>query len=418
MTPPTHAPAHERELPIRPLGENMLTLEPGLGEQEMILNFGPQHPATHGTLRCVAHLDGERVVKIEPEIGYLHTGFEKLAEYRTYNQYVVVTDRMNYFSAISNNVGFCLAVEELMGIQTPPRCDSIRVLMLELSRISDHILSIGLQGMDLGAFSAMLWAFIERERLYDIFELVTGGRLTTSYCRVGGLPFDLPSGFENRVLSFLDRLGPLLEDMEGMLAHNRIFIDRTRGVGVLTREQAIDYGLTGPLGRSCGIDRDLRRDRPYLGYEQYDFEVPIQTEGDTYSRYRQRLDEVRQSARIIRQVMANMPTGPINALGRSLPEKDDVYTKMESLIYHFMIEMPGHGIRVPKGSYYSATEAPNGELGWYILSDGTGVPYRVRVRPPSLYAFQSAVPMILGGLVADMVAVLGSLNVIAGELDR
>ncbi|MEZ6185239.1 MAG: NADH dehydrogenase (quinone) subunit D [Planctomycetota bacterium] len=408
-------------IPSKPFGDAAISVEPGLGEKDMVINFGPQHPAMHGTLRLILRLNGEKVSGAEPDMGFLHTGFEKLGEYRTYNQYIVVTDRMNYFSAMANNTGFACAVEEMLGIECPPRAAAIRVLMCELSRISDHILGIGLQGMDMGAFTPMLWSFIEREKIYDVFELTSGGRLTTSYTRVGGLAFDLPDGVEYRVRTFLDRLDDTVRDMEGMLARNRIFMDRTVGVGVLTRDEAIAYGMSGPLARASGVDRDLRRDRPYLGYEQYDFDVPVFTDGCVYSRYQQRLAEIRESAKICRQVLDSMPSGPINALGAkaTLPSKDDVYTKMESLIQHFMLTMPGHGIKTPEsGEIYHATESPNGELGWYLISDGTAVPYRVRVRPPSLFAFQSILPMIKGRLVSDVVATMSSLNVIAGELDR
>ncbi|MCW8137552.1 MAG: NADH-quinone oxidoreductase subunit D [Planctomycetota bacterium] len=396
-----------------------MSTEPGLADKDMVINFGPQHPAMHGTLRLVLRLDGERVRKCDPEIGYLHTGFEKLGEYRTFNQYVVVTDRMNYLSAMANNIGYACAVEELLGIELPPRAKAIRVVMAEMSRISDHILSIGLQGMDLGAFTAMLWAFIEREKVYDVFELTSGGRLTTSYTRVGGLAFDFPEECERRIRKFLETLEGVLGEIEGMLSHNRIFIDRSKGVAQFTREQCIAYGVTGPVARASGLDRDMRRDRPYLDYEQYDFEVPLETDGDVYARYLVRLGEVRQSARIVRQALDAMPAGPYNALGKvTLPDKDDVYSKMESLIQHFMLEMPGHGLKTPLGQVYHATESPNGELGWFIVSDGTGVPHRVRVRPPSIYQFQAVQPMIEGRLVADVVATMSSLNVIAGELDR
>ncbi|MCO5169014.1 MAG: NADH dehydrogenase (quinone) subunit D [Planctomycetes bacterium] len=402
-----------------PFGESAMSLEPGLADKDMVINFGPQHPAMHGTLRLLLRLDGERVRKCEPEMGYLHTGFEKLGEYRTFNQYVVVTDRMNYLSAMANNIGFACAVEELLGIELPPRAKAIRVIMAEMSRISDHILSIGLQGMDLGAFTAMLWAFIEREKVYDVFELTSGGRLTTSYTRVGGLAFDFPEECERRIRKFLGTLEGVLGEIEGMLSRNRIFLDRSKGVARFTREQCIAYGVTGPVARASGVDRDMRRDRPYLDYELYDFEVPLETDGDVYARYLVRLAEVRQSARIVRQALDGLPTGPYNALGKvTLPDKDDVYSKMESLIQHFMLEMPGHGLKTPLGQVYHATESPNGELGWFIVSDGTGVPYRVRVRPPSVYQFQAVQPMIEGRLVADVVATMSSLNVIAGELDR
>jgi NADH-quinone oxidoreductase subunit D len=413
------APHSSAHLGQQAFSERSISLEPGLDEKDMVLNFGPQHPACHGTLRLVITMDGERARKIEPEIGFLHTGFEKLGEHRTWNQFIVVTDRMNYLSAMSNNIGFACAVEELLGLEIPPRAQAIRVLMAEMSRISDHILGIGLQGMDLGAFTAMLWAFIEREKAYDVFELTSGGRLTTSYTRVGGLAFDLPEEVPHRCRKFLDRLGDLLEEIEAMLSHNRIFLERTKGVGVFTKDQAIAYGWSGPVARASGLDRDLRRDRPYLGYETYDFEVSTQTEGDVYARYKQRLAETREAGKICRQVLDRMPSGPINAIGKvTLPDPDEVYTRMESLIQHFMLEMPGHGVQIPRGEVYHATESPNGELGWYLISDGTAVPYKVRCRPPSIYHFQSMPEMSQGHLLGDVVANMSSMNVIAGELDR
>ncbi|MBI3724678.1 NADH-quinone oxidoreductase subunit D [bacterium] len=386
----------------------------------MVINFGPQHPATHGTLRLVLHLEGERVRKVEPEIGFLHTGFEKLGESRTYNQFIVTTDRMNYMSAMCNNVGYAIAVEDLLGIAVPVRGQLIRLIMCELSRISDHILSVGLQAMDLGAFSVMLWAFIEREKLYDIFELTSGGRLTTSYTRVGGLAYDAPDDFVPRIRAFLSRLEPLLADMEGALSHNRIFLDRTKGIGVLSKSDAIAFGVTGPLARASGVDRDLRRDRPYSSYEELAFEVPVLTDGDVYTRYLIRMAEVRQAAQIVEQALDRLPSGPVNALAGkvTLPEKDDIYSKMESLIHHFMLSMPGHGHKTPEGDIYSATESPNGELGWLLVGDGTTVPYRLRCRPPSFYNYQAITRMITGSYVSDVVSCLGSLNVIAGELDR
>lgn len=416
----------DQELPEAPFGERAASferaasLEPGLSEQEMVINFGPQHPATHGTLRLVLTLEGERVKKVQPEIGYLHTGFEKFGESRTYNQFIVTTDRMNYLSAMCNNVGYAMAVEELLGIQVPPRGQYVRTIMYELSRISDHILGIGLQAMDLGAFSAMLWAFIERERLYDVFELASGGRLTTSYTRIGGLAYDVPDDFVPRVRAFLPKLKTLLEEIEGSLSHNRIFLDRTKGVTVLTKEDAISYGVTGPLARSSGVDRDLRRDRPYGCYEDFQFEVPVETDGDPYARYLVRLEECKQSARIVEQALDKLPSGPVNALDQKvvLPGKDAVYTRMESLIHHFMLEMPGHGFTTPKGEVYHATEAPNGELGWFVVGDGSAIPYRLRCRPPSFYNYQAIQRMVEGAYVSDIVACLSSMNVIAGELDR
>jgi NADH-quinone oxidoreductase subunit D len=419
--PPTGL-TRKGKIPTEPFGDRAISLEPepGLGEGRMILNFGPQHPATHGTLRLALELEGETIINAVPEIGFLHTGFEKLGESRNFNQFITVTDRMNYMSSMSNNVGFALAVEELLGIEVPPRAQMIRLIMSELSRISDHILCVGLQGMDLGAFTVMLWSFIQREKLYDIFELTSGGRLTTSYTRVGGLAFDLPDGIIPRIQTFLAKVPEILDEIEYMLSHNRIFIDRTQGVGVLTKENALHYGVTGPLARAAGVDYDLRRDRPYMGYQNFDFKVPVHQQGDAYARYNVRVEEMRESLKIVHQALDNLPTGPINCLGGKvrLPDKEDVYTKMESLIHHFVLSMPGHGHETPKGEIYHATESPNGELGWFIVGDGTSIPYRVRVRPPSFYNYSAIRTMLEDRPLADIVSTLGSLNVIAGELDR
>ncbi|HZN61067.1 MAG TPA: NADH dehydrogenase (quinone) subunit D [Planctomycetota bacterium] len=409
--------------PTRPTMEVEKELEGDLGSRRMIINFGPQHPATHGTLRNLIELDGEIVTKLTPEIGYLHSGFEKLAEYRTYNQVITITDRMNYLSPLSNNVGFAMAVEEMMGLKITPRCAAIRVVLSELSRIADHVLSVGLQAMDLGAFSVMLWTFIEREKLYDIFEAVTGARLTTSYTRIGGVFRDVPPDFEEMCRTFMGKCSKTIDEIEGVLNGNRIFLDRTKGVGRISREDAISYGLTGPLLRSCGVPRDIRKDRPYLGYEGYEFDVITAEEGDVYARYEVRVGEMRQALRIVDQALAKMPKGPVNVDDPrvALPAKD-AFNKpqggMEGLIYHFKNYMFGHGVCPPKGEIYSSTEAPNGELGWYIVSDGTQKPWRMRVRPPSLYNYQAFPRMTEGKLLSDMVAVLSSLNVIAGELDR
>jgi NADH dehydrogenase I D subunit len=398
-------------------------LEGDLGARRMIVNFGPQHPATHGTLRSVIELDGERVRGLEAEIGYLHSGFEKISEYRTYNQTVTVTDRMNYLSPLSNNVGFAVAVEELMGLQVTPRCAAIRVALCELSRIADHVLCVGLQAMDLGAFTVMLWTFIERENLYDIFENVTGARLTTSYTRVGGLLRDVPPDFEEMCRSFMVKCARTIDDIEEMLDENRIFVDRTKGVGVVPKETAISYGLTGPILRASGVPYDLRRARPYLGYEKYAFDVITEEGGDCYARYRVRVREMRESLRIVDQVLKAMPPGPIYVEDPriAIPTKTAMNTPaggMEGLIYHFKNYMFGHGLCPPKGEVYSSTEAPNGELGFYLVSDGTQRPYRWRVRPPSFYNYQAFPELCVGGLLSDVVAVLSSLNVIAGELDR
>ncbi len=389
--------------------------------KHMVMNFGPQHPATHGTLRTVFTLEGETIIKADPEIGFLHTGFEKLAEHMTYTQWVTVTDRMNYLSALNNNIGYAVAVEDLLDIEVPERCQVLRVIMAELSRIADHILCVGLQGMDLGAFSVMLWAFEQREVLYDIFEAVCGARLTTSWTRIGGLMRDVPDFFEDIVYQFLAEFPVLVDEYHTMLTSNRIFVDRVRGIGVMNADEATSWGVTGPIARASGVDYDVRRDRPYLGYQNYDFKVPVQSEGDSYARYLQRIEEIEQSLEIIRQAMAVLPEGPVqhDDFKTSLPEKDAVDTDMESLIHHFKIVMLGHGIKPEQGGeFYSCTEAPCGELGFYIVSDGSEVPYRIRIRPPSLYNF-AVFPMLCeGGMVSDAVAVISSLHIIAGELDR
>jgi NADH dehydrogenase I D subunit len=386
----------------------------------MSMNMGPQHPATHGTLRLKLELDGEIIVKMDPEIGFLHTGFEKLAEYRNYNQFVVISDRMNYLSPLNNNIGFAIACEELFNVTVPPRGQYIRVIMAELSRIADHVISVGLQGMDLGAFTVMLWTFIEREKLYDIFEAVTGARLTTSWTRVGGVFRDVPADFPDMVKQFLAKFPSVIKEIEYMLSKNRIFMDRCIGVGALTAEEAVSFGVTGPMLRACGVPYDIRKAKPYLCYDQLDFEVPTRTEGDVYARYQVRIAEMRQSVRIIEQALAKLPEGPVCSVDHkvTLPPKDMVYHDMESLIHHFKITMPGHGLKPPFGEIYSSTECPNGELGFFIVSDGTGLPYRVRIRPPSFYNYTSYPKQTTGKLLSDAIACLASLNVIAGELDR
>jgi NADH dehydrogenase I D subunit len=386
----------------------------------MVMNLGPQHPATHGTLRLILELDGEVVVKCHQEIGFLHTGFEKLGEFRDYNQFITVTDRANYLSPLCNNIGFARAVEELLGVEIPERAQYIEVILAELSRIADHVISVGLQAMDLGAFSVMLWAFVEREKLYNIFEAVTGTRLTTAYTRIGGLARDVPADFDPMVRSFLKKFPAIIDQIEGMLSKNRIFINRTRGVGAITADDALGYGLTGPLLRACGVDYDVRRTRPYLVYDELDFDVPTRSDGDVFSRYEVRLEEMRQSLRIIEQALNRMPEGPVSSINHKVafPDKWEVYNTMEGLIHHFKLVMKGHGIKPPKGDFYSSTEAPNGELGFYIHSDGEGVPYKVHFRSPSFYNYAAVPKMVEGHLLSDVIAVMSSVNVIAGELDR
>ena len=388
--------------------------------EKMMLNFGPQHPATHGTLRIVLELDGETVVKATPHLGYLHTGFEKLGEHLDYNQYIVVTDRMNYLSPLSNNFGYVLAVEKLLGLEIPKRGEYVRVIMAELSRLADHLIWLGMGALDLGAFTAFLYGFKEREKLYSIFEKTTGARLTTSYTRVGGVLRDLYDGFEEEVNAFLSAFPKTLKEVHTLLTQNRIWMDRTKEVGVISGEDAISYGLTGPCLRASGVEHDLRKAEPYSSYEDFDFDVPVGDNGDVYDRYLVRMEEMVQSCHIVRQAMDNLPEGPVNVPDNkiSLPEKKDAYGHIEGLIHHFKIIMDGHGVQPPRGEIYSATESPNGELGFYIVSDGSGTAYRIRIRPPSLLQYQVVPHMIEGGMVSDIVSVLGSLNVIAGELDR
>ena len=390
-------------------------------EHRVYMNFGPQHPATHGTLRLKLELDGETIVHCEPELGYLHTGFEKLGEYRSYNQFVTLSDRMNYMSPLNNNIGWSLACEELFGIDVPERGQILRVVMSELSRIADHVICTGLQAMDLGAFSIMLWTFIEREKLYDIFEAVTGTRLTTSWTRIGGIFRDVPVDFSELVNAFLAKFPAVLDEIERMLNHNKIFKDRTVGIGALSREDAISFGVTGPMLRACGEAYDIRRARPYLGYERFDFEIPTERDGDVFARYRVRMLEMRQSLRIIEQALAILPSsGPVNNGNHKIvqPPKDMIYHDMESLIMLFKQQMQGHGVKPPQEDVYSSTESPNGELGYYIVSDGSGQPYRVRVRPPCFYSYATLAQQITGRMLSDAVACMSSINVISGELDR
>lgn len=395
--------------------------EDDFGGKKLVLNLGPQHPATHGTLRAMLQLDGERIVAADTEIGYLHTGFEKCAEHMTYHQWITLTDRMNYMSAINNNVGYAIAVEELLGVSVPRRAQVLRVILSEISRLADHVICAGLQAMDLGAFSIMLWSFERREKIYDLLEAVTGTRLTTSYTRIGGLFRDVPEDFPVLVRGILTEFPRLISEIEDMLIGNRIYEDRLRGIGRLSGEEAIDWGLTGPILRASGVPYDVRKARPYSGYERYDFDVPVQETGDSWDRFVQRLAEMRQSLRIIEQALADLPDGPVNVEDKKvvLPDKMEVFDNIESLIHHFKLIMFGHGVRPERGAeVYSSTEAPNGELGFYIVSDGEMSPYRVRVRPPSLFHYAVFPRLAVGHMISDAVAVLSGLNVIAGELDR
>ena len=389
--------------------------------ERMVLNFGPQHPSTHGTLRIIMELEGETIMKGTPEIGYLHSGFEKLGEYLDYNQYITITDRMNYLSPLCNNVAYALAAEKLIGLEVSKRTEYIRVLMCELSRIADHILNVGMLAVDLGAMTAFLYGFKLREDIYDLFELATGTRLTTSYTLVGGLMRDLPEGFDKAVLKVLDNVDEVSKDIETLLNKNRIWQDRTKDIGVVSKDDAISYGLSGPMARASGIDWDIRVNEPYSRYDEFDFDVAIALNGDVFDRYLVRMEEIRQSVKICRQALDKMPEGDVMVdpdLGYSLPPKDEVYNSIEGLIYHFEITMRNRGMTPPVGEAYVPTESPNGELGFYIVSDGGRSPYRVRTRPPSLINYSIFPKLIEGHMLSDAPAILGSINIIAGELDR
>ncbi len=389
-----------------------------LDGDKMIVNMGPSHPTTHGTLRIVLELEGETITKATPEMGYLHRGVEKLAESLSYQQFIPLTDRLNYCSAIMNNVGYAMAVEKLLGIEIPERARALRVLLSELSRVADHIVCVGVNAVDIGAFTAFLYLFKQRESAYDLFELAAGQRLHTSFTRIGGLYRDVPESFVPKTEQFLVECSAAIDELERLLTHNPIWHDRTKGIGAISAEDAVNWGWTGPSLRAAGVPQDLRKAQPYMGYETYDFDIPIGTTGDVFDRYIVRVEEMRQSLRIIRQVLDRLEPGPvmIDDPKVALPPKEKVYTRMESLIHHFKLVM--HGMEMPVGEVYSATEAANGELGFYIVSDGGKNPYRIRVRPPCLPIFSSFESQVKGGLIADAVAVLGAMNIIAGELDR
>ncbi len=382
------------------------------------LNLGPSHPATHGTLRIFVQLEGEIIRDMKLEIGYLHRCFEKMSETHSWNQVIPFTDRLNYVSAMMNNVGYVMAVEKLLGIEVPKRCQRIRVIMAELSRIIDHLVCIGANAVDLGALTCFWYFFRERENIYDLFEAACGARLTTSYTRVGGLYADLPEGWVEWCQKILDNLPRTLDDVEGLLTTNRIWMDRTRNVGVISEARALDYGFTGPCLRATGNAYDVRKTHPYYDYDQFDFKVITEQAGDTYARYLVRMGEMRESLKILKQALSDLPAGPVNVDDWSitLPPKEEVYGSIEGLMAHFKLIM--HGIRPPKGEVYSYTEAANGELGFFVTSNEQGRPYRVRCRPPCFAIYQAFPEMCIGQTVSDAVATLGSINIVAGELDR
>ena len=386
--------------------------------ETQVLNLGPSHPASHGTLRTVVRLDGEVITDAEAEIGYLHRCFEKMAEQHTWNQVIPFTDRLNYCSSMMNGVGYALAVEKMLGVEAPRRAQVIRLILSELSRIMDHLIDIGANLNDVGAMTPFLYMYKAREEMYSVLEACSGARLTVSYVRIGGLANDTPAGFEDAVRYLLKRIPPLMADMEKLITQNLIFRQRTEGIGAMSPEDALDWGWTGPCLRACGVPYDVRKAQPYLGYEEYDFKVPVAHTGDTYARFLVRVEEVRQSLAIVEQALARLEPGPVITDNHlvALPAKEKVYTEMESLIWHFKWVM--EGMKVPPGQVYGCTEGANGELGYYIISDGGGKPYRIKVRPPCFAIFQAYPHMLKGHMVADSVAILASLNVIAGELDR
>ena len=386
--------------------------------ERMTLNMGPSHPATHGVLRLILELDGETIISADPDIGFLHRGDEKIAENMHYNQFIPYTDRLDYLAPLANNVAYACAVEKLMGWELPPRGQALRVLCCELARISAHMLGVGVCAMDVGAMTVFLYTFTEREKVYNLCEQLTGARFTTSYTRVGGQLRDMPAGFEESVRTFLDECSVTIDEIAKLLDKNKIFIDRMIDVGVISREEAISWGMTGPNLRASGVTRDLRKDRPYLGYEKYDFDIPIADEGDCYSRYQVRMEEMRQSIKICRQVLDTMPEGPVNLADSKsmLPDKERVLMSMEELIHHFIVAT--QGINAPAGEVYFGHENPKGELGFYIHSTGGGVPHRLKIRSPSFCNLAIVSKLLPGHMVSDIPAILGSLDCVMGECDR
>ncbi len=393
-------------------------VEPDLGGEHMLINIGPQHPATHGVLRLVLELDGETVVRCVPHIGYLHCGFEKIGEYRQYNQIIPWTDREDYLNSIGNNCAYAINAERLFGIEITPRCTVLRVIAMELSRIISHLVWLGTTAVDIGAFTPFLWLFHERERVYGMLEQWVGARLTTSATRVGGMAADIPDGWVETLEEFLRTFPKRLDEADRMLTRNAIWVGRTAGLGVMTPSEALDYGLSGPLLRASGVDYDVRKDFPYLDYETYDFEVPVGTNGDVYDRYLVRLEEMRQSVRILEQAVKRLPDGPINVDDPRviLPAKHKATSEMESMIHHFKQVMEGP--RPPVGECYVPTESPKGEKGYYMVSDGTSKPVRWRIRPPSFVNLSAIPKMVEGHLLSDVIAINASIDIVMGEIDR
>jgi NADH-quinone oxidoreductase subunit D len=392
--------------------------EPQLAGEHMLINLGPQHPATHGVLRLVVELDGETVVRVIPHVGYLHSGFEKLGEYRHYNQIIPLTDRTDYLAPMANNVGVALAAEKLMGIEITPRCVVLRLIACEMSRIISHLVWLGTTSIDLGAFTPFLWAFQQRERVYNLQEMWTGARLTTSLTRVGGLMADIPDGFVDGLREFTRTFPATLDEIDRVLTRNAVWAGRTQGVGVMSAADAVNQSLSGPMLRASGVPYDVRRDKPYLGYETYDFDIPVGEHGDVYDRYLVRLEECRQSTRILAQALDRLPDGPINVADPRviLPPKSRAMSDMEAMIYHFKQVM--EGVKAPVGEAYVGIENPKGELGNYFVSDGTAKPVRWRIRPPAFLNLAALPKLAEGHLLSDLIAINASVDIVMGEVDR
>jgi NADH-quinone oxidoreductase subunit D len=386
--------------------------------RSLSLNMGPQHPSTHGVLRLELELDGETIVKCQPDIGYLHTGIEKEFEVKTYQQAVTLTDRIDYLAPLSNNLCYCLAVEKLLDLEIPPLAQWTRVMLTELTRLNSHLVWLGTHAIDIGAMSVFLYCFREREDILRIFEMYSGQRMMTSYFRIGGLALEPPRGWQQRVRTFIDAFPSKVDEYEELLTNNRIWIGRTRGVGYMSLEDMLDLGVTGPMLRAAGLKWDMRKSQPYSSYDKFDFEIPTQTEGDVYARYQVRIEEMRQSARIVKQALEGMPGGrwTADAPHVVLPDREKMKTQMEALIYHFKIVT--EGFRVPAGEVYQVIESPRGEVGYYVVSDGTTQPYRVHVRGPSFGNLQAVPRMVEGTLIADVIASIGSMDFVLGDCDR
>ncbi len=397
----------------------MAEVEKKLETKNLTISLGPQHPATHGVLRLVLELDGETVVKCTPYVGYLHRGIEKLSEYKTYLQIIPITDRLDYISSLSNNIGYCVAVEKLFAIEVPERADFIRTITAEMTRIASHLLWLATHALDLGAMTVFLYAFREREWIIDLFEKLCGARLTVSYARIGGVRNDVPEGWLKDLYNFTEEFPKRIEEYETLIDQNRIWFKRTKGIGVISAEEAINWGLSGPTLRGSGVPYDVRKFMPYAAYNKIEWEVPIGKNGDVYDRYRCRMEELRQSNRIIRQCIEKIPDGPVmaDAPKFTLPPKDKVLSDIEHLIHQFVLITKGP-MTAPIGEIYSAIEAPKGELGFYIVSDGTGKPYRMKIRAPS-FVHASVLPRLcIGHLVADVIANIGTIDIVLGECDR